>query len=144
MGYFVFFFTVFLLALAGKGFFGFSIILPFMMATAYSFDPSFGLALGFCSGLLLSVLYGTLMGRESIGFLAVMGMFYFSSSRLGGKQIWYLLLFSIIGSTTYALLAGYELSLNRIVREVVFFFLFLPLVARLKSKYFSQEISLKL
>ncbi len=144
MGYFVILLIVFFLALISGSFLSFPVVLPFLLSLSLHVPAGVGLPLAFGSGLLMSFFSGTLIGRESLGFLIAMGILYLYSRRFSRHHVLYTVGFSALGSVLYTILVGKQVSAAGIFIDVVLVFVYIPVVTRLRDRYFIDTQILKI
>lgn len=144
MGYLVLASFIFILALAGKSILGFTPVLALHLALSNVLPSEIGLAIGFFSGILLSILDGNMIGQDSLGLILAMGVLYSYRRKFSQKHFIYSAVFSGVGSVVYSLVAGRELLFSKIAVDVVLVFLFLPILRSWQQRFFSEGIVLKL
>ena len=144
MGYIVLIVIITFLALIGKGILGFTPVLALLLALTFVLNCEVGLAMGFFSGILLSILSGALLGQESLALILAMSLLYLYNRRFSKQHLLYLALFSGLGSIIYSIILGREITLGRLLVDILLVFIFLPMVKSIDEHFFRQTIVLKL
>lgn len=143
MGYLVSFLFVLSLALIGKSMVGFLLVLPFVMAFAFRFEAHKSFLMAFFSGILMSIVDGSVLGRESLGMLLAAGLIHLYGRRFSSRHWIYFIVFAGLGSVLYDLVNGNFNSVWRLLIRIVMVLIFIPVISYLKERFFSEKIILK-
>lgn len=143
MGYFVIILLIFGFAFFSKSVLGFSLVLAFLLAIAFRFEERDTFIFAFVGGLIVSLVNGTVLGKESLGLLLASGLIYLYGRRFSVKNWLYFSVFVGIGSVVYNLIVGRVFSFWKVILDVVLALVFLRLVSVIQKKYFSKSIVLK-
>lgn len=144
MKYAVITLTILILALIGKSIFGYSLILPFVLAFSFIMPAEVSFLIAFIAGVILSFINGSLVGRESLGLLLASGFIHLYERRFSAKHWIFYIVFAGLGSGVYSLVVGRHLTLLSVVLDILLMLVMLQLVRKLKEKYFSDAIILKI
>jgi hypothetical protein len=143
MRYGVIIITLTVLAFLGKSVFGYSLVLPFVIAFSFKMTAEESFLNAFIAGVILSLIHGSVLGLESLGLLLASGLIHLYQRRLSRKHWLFYLLFAGLGSVLYSLIVGRYLTGSVILLDVILIFLMLQFIFRLKEKFFSDSIILK-
>ena len=117
-----------LLAILGKSIFGYSLVTPFVLAVSFRSSPQRSFLFAFVSGLVVSFVYGTPVGRESLALLFASGLIHLYGGRFSSRHWAFTLIFAGLGSLLYSLLRGRTLRLEIMAVDIVLVGIALPLI----------------
>lgn len=144
MGFLIAFVTVLILALIGKSLVGFSLVMPLVLAASFKLSAERSFLMAFLSGLVVSLVDGSRLGRESLGLLLASSLVHLYGRRFSRKHWGFTLVFAASGSLVYSLVVGRYILWSRIVIDTAIVGLSLPLVAWWKERFYSDSIILKI
>lgn len=143
MGYLVASLFILILTLLGKSFLGFSLILPLVLAGGFQLAPQESFLLAFATGVLVSLVDGSPLGRESLGFLLAVGFIQLYGRRFSSRHWAFTLVFAGLGSLIATLVTGKTLSVGKLAADIVLVMAFLPLVGWWRERFREGKIFLR-
>jgi hypothetical protein len=143
MGYLVAFIAISVLTLIGKSLVGFSLVLPLVIAVSFKVSSERSFFIAFLGGLIVSLVEGSALGRESFGLILASGLVHLYCQRFSRRHWAFTLVFAGLGSLIYSLVVGRNILFLRIVVDAALVVLSLPLVSLWRRRFFSDAIVLK-
>jgi cell shape-determining protein MreD len=144
MGYLVAAVAVLSLAIIGKSMIGYSLVVPLVIAISFKVSAERSLFVAFLSGLIVSLVEGSALGRESFGLLLASGLIHLYGQRFSRRHWAFTLVFAALGSLIYSVVVGRYILLVRTILDALLVGLALPVVSWWKNRFFSEEIVLKI
>lgn len=136
--------TIFVLAILGKSLIGYSLVVPIIIAASFKISSERSFLLAFVSGLIVSLVDGSMLGRESLGLLLASGLIHLYGQRFSKRHWAFTLVFAALGSLIYSLVVGRYIRLSRTVLDAVIVGIVLPLVSWWWNRFYSRTIVLKI
>ena len=143
MGFLVKLIVISIVALVGKGILGYTLLLPFVLAYSFKVKIEESQVVAIVSGVVQSLLMGSLLGRESLGFLLAVGLIHLYERRFSSKHWLFLVIFAALGSLVYSLISGRNPTFTTVILDVICMLLILQIVMKLREKFGSDNLILK-
>jgi hypothetical protein len=143
MGYLIALTVIFILALIGKSLLGLGLAAPFILATAFELERKETFLLAFWGGIIVALVNGSALGLESLALLLATGLVHLYRQKLSRKNLLFFLLFALLASLVYQLVADRTFSFPRLLTDTALLGLAYFAVRALADKYFSDKIMLK-
>lgn len=144
MGYLIAFAVIFTLALMGKSLVGFSLVVPLVLAVSFKTGPGESFLVAFVAGLLSGLASGSLLGRESLGFILAAALIHLYGRRFSRRHWAFTLFFAGLGSVIVSVVAGRPVLLRGTLLDAFLTLVTLPLAGWWRERFFSESITIKL
>ncbi|OGY18206.1 MAG: hypothetical protein A2900_05075 [Candidatus Chisholmbacteria bacterium RIFCSPLOWO2_01_FULL_50_28] len=135
--------TVLFLAILGKSAFGLSLVMPLTLAISFQLDARKSFFTAFVGGLVLSLVEGSPLGRESLALLCAAGFLHAYGRRFSSKHWFFFVVFAVLGSLIYLGIAGRRIGFWVVASEALLVVMFLFAVRGIRERLFSDAITLK-
>ncbi len=138
------FLIIVFLVLLGKGVFGYSLVVPFIFAFVFAMQAKLSFFVAFLSGVIMGLVAGTNLGRESLALVISAGVIQLYARRFSAKHVAFFVGFTGIGSVIYSLVVGRSFGVFGVLIDMVMVIIFLPVVLWWKRVFLSEDIVLRI
>jgi len=132
--------SVVMLAILGKSLVGFPLVAPLVLALSFQTEMRKSLLLAFISGMVVSLVESSALGRESLALLGACGLVHVYGRRFSTRHWFFFGVFAVLGSLLYLFISGKRIGIWDVSVQALLIVLFLFIRRVISERFFSDTI----